>query len=102
MPVKDERKIQLQHPDSSKQMGRISKTKYEMVSKAILDLIPEDEIGFRFKDLAEAVAGSLTPEQLEVLGSVGWYTTSVKLDLEARGLIERFPGKGPQRLVRKG
>ena len=30
-------------------------------------------------------------------GSIGWYVTTVKLDLEARGVIERF-GKGPQRL----
>ncbi len=29
-------------------------------------------------------------------GSVGWYATTVKLDLEARGLIERMPGESPQ------
>jgi Family of unknown function (DUF6958) len=37
---------------------------------------------------------------LATLGSVGWYTTSVNLDLEARGLIERVPGAQPQRLRR--
>lgn len=28
-----------------------------------------------------------------------WYVTTVKLDLEARGLIKRLPGKGRQILV---
>lgn len=34
-------------------------------------------------------------------GSVGWYVTTIKLDLEARRLIERVPGKSPQRLQLK-
>ncbi|MCP4429318.1 MAG: hypothetical protein GY803_32955 [Chloroflexi bacterium] len=28
-------------------------------------------------------------------GPVGWYTITVKLDLEARGLIERIPRQSP-------
>ena len=31
-------------------------------------------------------------------GSINWYVTTVKLDLEARGVVERIPGKSPQRL----
>jgi hypothetical protein len=31
-------------------------------------------------------------------GAVGWYTTTVKLDLEARGVIQRIPKSSPQRL----
>jgi len=36
-------------------------------------------------------------------GSVGWYYATVKLDLEARKLIERIPGSKPQiiRLVQE-
>ncbi|MBW3603547.1 MAG: hypothetical protein KY460_01340 [Actinobacteria bacterium] len=30
--------------------------------------------------------------------SVGWYTTAVKLDLEAREVISRVPGSSPQLL----
>ncbi len=29
-------------------------------------------------------------------GSINWYVTSVKLDLEARSEVERIPGKRPQ------
>jgi len=31
-------------------------------------------------------------------GSVSWYFTTVKLDLEARGILERVPGERPQRI----
>ena len=31
-------------------------------------------------------------------GSVSWYLTIVKLDLEARGILERVPGKRPPRI----
>ena len=40
------------------------------------------------------------PKDLIEKTSVGWWTTVLKLDLEARGLIERLPTKGRQR-VRK-
>ena len=31
-------------------------------------------------------------------GSISWYATTVKLDLEERKVVERVPGKKPQRL----
>jgi len=40
------------------------------------------------------------PKDLIEKTSVGWWTTVLKLDLEARGIIERLPTKGRQR-VRK-
>ena len=35
-------------------------------------------------------------------GSVTWYVTTVKLDLEARGVIERIPKSRPQRICLAG
>ena len=37
-------------------------------------------------------------ERITTEGSISWYVTTVKLDLEARGLIERVPRSRPQRL----
>jgi hypothetical protein len=54
------------------------------------------------------IHGELTFEQLtgrvdellsgEFDGSVSWYVSTVKLDLEARGIVATLRGKGPQRL----
>jgi hypothetical protein len=67
----------------------------------MLELIPNGNPGYPFQSLADGVASRLTPEQVAEVGSIGWYTTCVKLDLEARGVIERIQGVSPQRL-RKG
>ncbi len=72
----------------------ISRAKYETIRAAILDSVSAaGEIGF--KDLPAAVEAGL---QEPFDGSIPWYVTTVKLDLEARGLLERIPGSGPQRL----
>jgi hypothetical protein len=42
-----------------------------------------------------------TPPGTWASASVGWYTTVVKLDLEARRLLLRAATNGPQRLYRR-
>ena len=91
-------KIQLRHPDPAKSAPRISSEKYEAVKSAILQAVSETETGILFRDLPERVSELMSTDQLANLGSVGWYTTTVKFDLEARGLIERVPGSNPRRL----
>jgi len=93
-----EERIQLRHPDPTKAMPRIIKARYKIVRAAILEAIPPGEEGLPFRELAGRVAAQLTPESLAQVRAIGWYTTSVKLDLEGRGEIERVPGSRPQRL----
>lgn len=86
-----EERILTLHPEG-KEGVNISKLKYEVVRHAILDALgAHGELAFA--DLPQAVAQRLEPD---FDGSIGWYTTTVKLDLEARGLIERMPGKKRQ------
>lgn len=99
MGTSDER-IQLLHPDPTKSAPRISRRAYELMRKAMLQVISPDGPGLRFLDLAGEIEKRLSPGELGEIGSLGWYTTTVKLDLEARGLIERVPGVSPQRLRR--
>lgn len=80
------------HPDG-KQGVNIEALKYEEIKQAILASLTHRELLFR--DLPAAVSAHLTAP---FDGSIGWYTTTVKLDLEARGLIERVPGHSPQKL----
>ncbi len=85
-------KITTLHPQG-KAGANINRAKYEAVRAAILAVIHRrGEVDFR--DLEAAVSDQLDHFD----GAVGWYTTNVKLDLEARGLIERIPGSVPQRL----
>jgi len=89
--------IQLLHPDPEKSAPRIELWKYQAVKSAILLALAADPI-VRFIDLPDIVRASLLPDELDKLGSVSWYTTTAKLDLEARGLIERIAGSRPQTL----
>jgi hypothetical protein len=93
-------RIEALHPDPEKAGVRIHRWKYEAVREAILSVLPSQEPGLLFKELPARVRGALSTDALSDLGSVGWYTTTVKLDLEARGEISRVAGSRPQRLVR--
>jgi len=68
------------------------------VRSAILASIPET--GIEFKRLPQLVERKLTSGEMESLGSVSWYTTTVKLDMEVKGEIERVPGSNSQLLDR--
>ena len=88
-----EEKILTLHPDG-KQGVNISKEKYETIRQAILTILG-DQGETLFKDLPAEVEQKL---ERGFDGSISWYVTTVKLDLEARGLITRVPKSSPQRL----
>ncbi len=79
---------------------RVDAEKYEIMRKALLKAVPRTKTGIAFKDLPGAVAKALPTGDRARFGSIAWYATTVKLDLEARGLLERIPGSKPQRLRR--
>ena len=85
-------KIMTLHPEGKAGVN-IDRDKYEAVRQAILQAIQEQG-EMPFADLARMVEQRLP----DFDGSIGWYTTTVKLDLEARGEIERVQASGPQRL----
>jgi len=78
---------------------RIPKWKYECVRRAILEALEEAGNGqLLFSGLADLVAERLTSNQLAKLGSVKWHVTTVKLNMEVEGEIERVPRRKPQAL----
>jgi hypothetical protein len=112
------KRIQTRHPDAAKSMPRIDRDVYDAFRTAILAATPTEGggVAFRdlprlveghegggvaFRDLPRLVEGQLPAGILERIGSVTWYVTTVKLDLEARGEIERVSGSRPQRLRRR-
>jgi hypothetical protein len=86
-------KILAKHPDPGKQGVNISKAKYDVVRETVLDLLRAHG-DMTFTELVEAAN-----QRLEGTfdGSISWYVTTVKLDLEARGMIQRVPKSKLQR-----
>ena len=79
------------HPQK-KQGVKISKEKYEIIRKAILCVL-QAEKEITFMNLSRAVEKQVNGN---FEGSVTWYVTTVKLDLEARGQVKRVPNSRPQ------
>ena len=88
-----EERILTQHPQG-KDGVNILKSKYDVISEFILKTIKaHKEISFdELTDLADETLSSSFD------GKVIWYMVTVKLDLEARGLIERVPKTSPHKL----
>jgi hypothetical protein len=83
--------IRTLHPEK-KQGVNISKTKYEIIRKAILSTL-DSEKEMTFMNLSRAVEKEVNGN---FEGSVTWYVTTVKLDLEARGVVKRVRHSRPQ------
>lgn len=89
-------RITTQHPDPSKEGTSIERVKYEEIRRAIHDIL-DDQGPCSFTELTEEVQDRLG-ERFD--GSIPWYVTTVKLDLEARGEITCERG-GKRQMIRK-
>ena len=73
--------IQTHHPDPGKQGVNISRDKYEIIYYAIQDYLRE--VG---SSSLKAMTGAVKEKVGDGFdGSVGWYVTTVKLDMESKG-----------------
>lgn len=86
--------IRTLHP-KKKQGVNIRREKYEIIRNAIL-CVMQTEKEMSFMNLSRAVEKEVKGK---FEGSVTWYVTTVKLDMEARGELKRVPNSRPQ-LVR--
>ena len=79
-------KILTLHPQGKKGVN-ISRSKYDSMKREILDALGKGEL--THDELTDAVE-----ERLKGVfdGSIPWYMECTKLDLEARGTIERVEG----------
>ena len=80
------------HPEPTKAGTFIDKAKYKVLREAILRNLR------KFGSLTFAQLGACLEAELQPTfsGSVLWYYTTVKLDMEARGEIRRVPNSRPQ------
>ena len=96
--MSSDNKVMCQTPTPGRQPTRIDRWKYDLVHSAILAVIPTDDQGVEFRELPGLVEDHINPADLEKLGSVSWYTTTVKLDMKVKRELERIPGSKPQKL----
>lgn len=80
--------IQCLHPDPGKSNKRITSAVYQTVKSEILLVLAS-------KSLTHSELLRALNERLEgkISGNINWYGETVKLDLEARGLITRDGSK---------
>ena len=85
-----EEKILTKHP-LGKSGKNISRQNYETLKKAILSALKDEELTHTelFNQLNKNLKGKFQ-------GNISWYGETVKLDLEARKIIERTSSK-PQK-----
>jgi hypothetical protein len=85
-----EEKILTKHP-LGKNGKNISKSDYEIIKKAMLQILKDKELTHTelFYQLNKKLKDKFS-------GNISWYGETVKLDLEARKIIERTPSK-PQK-----
>jgi hypothetical protein len=79
-------RIMVKNPNTGRDDTTIAREMYEPVRQAILEALAKREVPF--SELRTEVSDR-TPKTLWENASIGWYTTTVKLDIEARGLISR-------------
>jgi len=80
--------IQTLHPQAGKTNKRISLDKYLTVKENILSILSETQL--THTELIERLYENIN-DIFE--GGVQWYGETVKLDLEARGIVERTGSK---------
>jgi hypothetical protein len=85
-----DQKILTLHPQGKRGVN-IDRSKFEVMKKALLAVLRGKELTHNelFFALEEKLTGKFE-------GNIGWYAESLKLDLEARGMIERTRDK-PQK-----
>jgi len=96
-----EDKVSCRTPTPGKQPTNIPRWKFDLLRKHLLALIPADMPGIPARQIPALIKTRLAPKDLERLGSVNWHVTTVKLELQVRGEIERIEGVSPQRLIRR-
>lgn len=80
---------------TGKSGANVTPEKYSAIREAMLEILPADGEGLTLDQMVTRIEPKV-PKHLFPKG-VSWYTVTVKLDLEAKGLVKRLPGSKPLR-----
>ncbi|HMU45641.1 MAG TPA: hypothetical protein PKC72_04685 [Chitinophagaceae bacterium] len=80
------------HPRTGSSL-KIDSNIYGHFKSAIIKSLKGSD-GMTFSDLTNDVTRIIRKELPEFKKSIPWYTISIRLDLETKGIVETFTGKG--------
>lgn len=86
------KKITTTHPVTGTEK-KIDAAVYEPVKAAIMQSLKATK-GKTFTELTDDVVKIIRKKQPGFKGNIPWYTISIRLDLETRGIVETFTEKG--------
>jgi hypothetical protein len=86
------KKIIVTHPLTGREQ-KFDAAIYEPVKAAILQSLKGSK-GKTFTELTDDVVATIRKKMPEFKGSTPWYTISIRLDLETKGIVETFTEKG--------
>lgn len=92
-------KIEVENVNHPGKTERVDAAKYEAMGRAMLDQLPSGTPGMSYEELREAVKPHLPQELFPGGQTAGWWIKCVQLDLEAKHIIARSPGR-PLRLYK--
>ncbi len=93
-------KITIESATSPGRTERVDRAKYTAMRKALLAVLPRDPPGATVADAKAALQPRLPDDLFPGGAKAGWWLKAVQLDLEAKGVIARGPGK-PVRLFKR-
>jgi hypothetical protein len=89
MDYNADNKITVENVNVPGRTTRVNAAMYRAMKQAMLKVLPEEEPGLTQAEIRQAVAPHL-PEELYPGGAkVGWWSKTVQLDLEAKGIVVR-------------
>lgn len=91
------RKIEVQNAVSPGHVQSVDADKYEAARDAYLAVLTSEEPGMTPAEIKAAMTANLPDELFPGGATAGWWAKCVQLDLEAKGVIVRGPGR-PVRL----
>jgi len=97
---KAEERVQLRNPDRTKKMPRLAKATYAVLRRTALAVVPKKTPGITLEGFLAAMTKRLPRAKgWDGALSAPWWAVAIKLDLEARGEIQRVNTRPPQRLT---
>ena len=93
-------KIEIENAVSPGHRQRVDRAKYTAMRDALLAVLPDAAPGLSVAQAKDALLPTLPADLFPGGAKAGWWLKAAQLDLEAKGVIERAPGK-PVRLFRR-